>query len=1198
VTCSSCATQNRPGRKFCVSCGAVLAAGCPACGAPVEPGERFCGECGAPLPDAGQGAGAGASAGRMPSLVPTASTGSPGSWTGDEQTRGAGGARLPQAADPVAERRLVSILFADLVGFTAWSAERDPEEVRELLTRYFELARDVVERYGGAVEKFIGDAVMAVWGAPTAREDDAERAVRAALELVDAVGGLVPGMSARGGVLTGEAAVTIGAVGQGMVAGDIVNTASRLQSVAPPGTVLVGDATRRAASGAIVFEEAGEQLLKGKTAPVAAFRVMRVVAERGGRNRSEALEAPFVGRADELRLLKDLFHATGRERRARLVSAVGPAGIGKSRLAWEFLKYVDGLMEPVWWHQGRSPSYGEGISFWALGEMVRARCGLLEGDDERTTREKVAATVAVNVPGEEDRRWTGRALLTLLGFESGLPPDQLFAAWRTFFESLAATGTVAMVFEDLHFADPGLLDFIDHLLEWSRTLPIYVLTLSRPELLEKRPDWGAGKRHFTSVYLEPLAEPAMRELLGGLVPGLPEDAARRIVARADGVPLYAVETVRMLVAEGRLALDGDRYVPTGDLTDLAVPETLTALIAARLDALDPRDRSLVQHASVLGQSFSVGALAAISGSEPAELDARLRALVRREMLTVDMDPRSPERGQYAFVQALIREVAYNTLAHRDRKERHLAAARYFESLGSEELAGALAGHYLAARANAGEGPEADALASQARVSLRAAGERAAGLGAYDHAEGFFSQAVSVAVDPAEQAELLQRATDAAMLAARHGDAERHIVRAIELRRAGGDRRATADAIAVYGRVLAAQYDAERGVALLETAIAEFADLAPDPVTMELDLAMSAVLGAGEQFERSLPYTERALAIAEQQDLVDKVVESLARRGAALATMRRAYEGQSLVRGAIALAESSGNTREVLRAKGSLMIMMGASDPASAMRLAHEIVDAVRRLGLRARLIGAVGNSAEVARVTGDWDWSVGEMDALLATALEPEDRIWLLANAGIVRSWRGEDVSELTGEVERLGAESAHASSIDLMDLRSGIAIAGGRFSEARELALATARVSPLNALSSLHRAAQAAVWDRDPVGAQADVEASMALGPRGAATRVRRDQIRAGIAALSGRTAEALAAYPAVITTLRDLGLHSEAAFAAIDMATVLDPAEPAVAVAVDAARETFARLGAVPFVRRLDELVSHAPTGTDRQPAPAPAD
>jgi len=642
VTCTSCGAQNDLGRKFCLECGTPLAVACGACGAANPAAAKFCGECGGRLGGA-----------------------EPGSAQGD---RGAAAATGAPGGQPVAERRLVSVMFTDLVGFTTLAEQRDAEEVRDLLSRYFDLARGIVERHGGTIEKFIGDAVMAVWGAPTSHEDDAERAVRAALELVGGVRGLGPSLQARAGVLTAEAAVTIGAVGEGMVAGDMVNTASRLQSVAPPGTVLVGEATMHAASRAIAFEAAGEHLLKGKAAPVPAWRALRVVAERGGRGRSEGLEAPFVGRDDELALLKDLYHATARDRRVRLVSVTGQGGIGKSRLAWEFLKYIDGLVDTVYWHQGRSPSYGSGITFWALGEMVRERASLAETDDESTTRARIAETTARWLPDERERRWVEAALLALLGV--GEAPaggqDQLFPAWRTLFERIAADAPVVMVFEDLQWADSGLLAFIDHLAEWSRGVPIYVLALARPEFLEARPDWGAGKRNFTSLALEPLTPEAMRDLLAGLVPGLPDDAASRIVARADGVPLYAVEIVRMLVAQGSLELAGEAYRPVGDLAEVAVPETLHSLIAARLDGLDPADRTLMQAAAVLGQTFTVDSLADVVGEDPATVERRLVSLARRELVIRDVDPRSPERGQFAFVQSLVREVASSTLARRDR----------------------------------------------------------------------------------------------------------------------------------------------------------------------------------------------------------------------------------------------------------------------------------------------------------------------------------------------------------------------------------------------------------------------------------------------------------------------------------------------------------------------------------------------------
>jgi predicted ATPase len=638
---------------------------------------------------------------------------------------------------------------------------------------------------------------------------------------------LGPGIEARAGVLTGEAAVTLGATNQGLVAGDLVNTASRLQSVAQPGTVLVGEATQRAASKAIAFEKAGEQHLKGKQAPVEAWRATRVVAETGGRNRKDTLEAPFVGRDEELRLFKDMFHATTREGRARLISVIGPAGFGKTRLAWEFLKYIDGLADTAWWHEGRSPAYGDGISFWALGEMIRARCGLRETDDEATTRAKVTEKVKEIVEDEQERLWIEPALLALLGVETGVAPEQLVGAWRTFFERLAATAPVVLVFEDFHNADSGLIDFVDHILEWSRAYPIYVVTLARPELLERKTDWGAGKRNFTSIYLEPLPEPAMRELLAGLVPGLPEAAVKAIIARADGIPLYAVETIRMLLAEGKLALNGEIYVPVGDLTSLAVPETLTALIAARLDGLPAEERALILDAAVLGQSFTPAALAAVTGKDEAAIEPRMQVLVKRELLTVGSDPRSPERGQYAFVQALIREVAYGMLAKRDRKTRHLAAARFFESLGSDELAGALAGHYLAAHQNAPDGAEADALAGQARIALKSAADRAISLGAHAQAVSFLDQAIGVTRDESEQAELRLAAAASAESSADMEGGDRYYADVESWARSTEASPSLAVALTGRGRLLVNRQRIEPAIGLLNAAIEELKDRVED-----------------------------------------------------------------------------------------------------------------------------------------------------------------------------------------------------------------------------------------------------------------------------------------------------------------------------------------------------------------------------------
>jgi class 3 adenylate cyclase len=422
-----------------------------------------------------------------------------------------------------------SVLFCDVVGFTPLSEARDPEAVRELLSQYFGVARTVIGRYGGVVEKFIGDAVMAVWGTPVATEGDAERAVRAALDLVAAVAELgaesgLPGLAARAGVVTGEVAVTLDAVGEGMVAGDAVNTASRVQAAAEPGQVLADAATHRLAGSAVGFADAGEHALKGKAGPARLWRATRVLAGVGGSQRVDGLEAPLTGRDAELRTVRDLFHAAADRRVPRMVLVSGPAGVGKSRLGWEFEKYADGLAAEVWWHRGRCLSYGEGVAFWALGEIVRQRLGIAEEDpaDDAAAKLKEGLARYVHDPGE--RAYVGVRLGRLLGAASegdsgeALSREELFAGWRLFFERLAAENPVVLLVEDAQYADTGLLGFLDYLIDWVRDLPVYVLVLARPELSQARPGLGTG-RNRTALTLDPLDAASMDQLVDALVPG-------------------------------------------------------------------------------------------------------------------------------------------------------------------------------------------------------------------------------------------------------------------------------------------------------------------------------------------------------------------------------------------------------------------------------------------------------------------------------------------------------------------------------------------------------------------------------------------------------------------------------------------------------------------------------------------------------
>jgi class 3 adenylate cyclase len=949
IVCATCGTDNRAGRRFCRSCGAELGAVCPACGAANEAGDRFCGTCGSALATAA----AGRAAARPPAAGPVATPGAP--------------------AGPTLERRLVTVLFADLVGSTAMAEGQDVEAVRDLLGRYYELCREIVDRYGGTIEKFIGDAVMAVWGAPVAREDDAERAVRAALDLVDAARAMEAPSGAplrvRAGVLTGEAAVTLGADGEAMVAGDLVNTASRLQSMAPPAAVLAGEATVRASEAAIDYEPAGEQPLKGKSAPVSAWRALRVAARRLGSGRVNRLEPPFVGRDDELRLLKEVFHQTARERRPRLVSITGIAGIGKSRLAWELEKYMDGLVETVYWHQGRSPAYGDGIAFWALGEMVRRRARIAETDDPATARQKLGEMAGEYLPDPEERRRVEPRLAALLGLEPAPPggAEELTGAWRTLFERIADLGPTVLVFEDLHWADSALLDFIESLLAGARSKPILVVALARPELMISRPTWGAAVRNHLRLDLAPLDDAAMELLLVGLAPGIPPEAIAAIRTRAEGIPLYAVETVRMLVDQGRVTETEGRFRLVGDLAGLAVPESLQALLGSRLDALDATARDLVGHCAVLGVSFTVGSVAALAGRDEAAVRADLDALVERELLALDDDPRSPERGQYHFLQGVLREVAYGRLARRERQARHLAAARAFEAAGADELAGVVATHYLEAVRAA---PEGDAgLRGRALEALRAAAARSHSVGAYAGAARYLGDALELAADDGERLALRE-----ARLAELYDAADLEAVELegralVQVGRESGDRGLQSRAgYALAGALVNAGRPSEAvaEVAAIREALGAFAVEDPDGLRLTAELGRCQLM-SGDPWAAAVTI-EATLPVVERLGLRDVIAELLPSKGWALAAQGRPIEAMALHRGALAFAERDGRFRAEIRARMNLSAVGGWEDPREAFEVTRVGLERARARGYDNWAVSLAGNAASEALALGEWDW--------------------------------------------------------------------------------------------------------------------------------------------------------------------------------------------------------------------------------------
>ncbi len=949
MTCAACGTQNESGRKFCGECGAPLAAACPSCGSANGPGVKFCGECGTAIAAAAPG---------------TAKAG------------------------PAAERRLVSVLFADLVGYTALSESRDFEDVRELQTRYFDVARTVVERYGGTVEKFIGDAVMALWGAPVAREDDAERAVRAALDLVDAVEALagesgVAALRLRAGVQTGEAAVTLGAEGQGMVTGDLVNTASRIQSAAEPGTVLVGETTRRASEAAIVYADAGEHQLKGKAEPLHLWQPLRVAAQRRGEGRAIGLEAPFVGRAPELRLVKDLFHSSVDEQRARLVSVVGVAGIGKSRLSWEFEKYIDGLAADVWWHRGRCLSYGDGVAFWALAEMVRSRAKILEDEDGENAAAKIRATVELHVPDADERAWIEPRLLHLLGLAERTAPDRedLFSAWRRFFERLAEQGPLVMVFEDIHWADEGLVAFVEYLLDWGRHHPIFVLTLARPEIADRHPGFPGSTRSATTMPLEPLDGDAMDELLTGLVPGLPAEVRRRLRDAADGIPLYAVETVRMLRDRGLLEQADDEVVITGDLTTMEVPETLHALIASRLDAVSEPERRLLQDASVLGKTFTKRGLASLSGLEEAEVEPLVASLVRKELLAIEADPFSPERGQLGFLQALVQRVTYETIARKDRRRRHLAAARFLSTqagIDPDEIAEVIASHYLDAHEADPHADDRDEVRAEARRWFTRAADRAASLAASLEAQRAFVRAADLAGEEVERGRSLARAGELAVMGNRMDEAEPLLEEAIDILHAAGARPEAASAEVRLGEVLFVTERIESAVALLEGALAVYEAEGDESAVATVAAELSRFVFFEGRPEDAMPYAELALEHGERLRLAPVVVQALINK--ALILKRRPNESLGLMRQALLLAEECGDDRGAMRACMNLSYLLSIGGRnAEGYEVVQRGISLARRRGDRVWESSLLTNLVSELIVQGRWE------DAEQAAAEMPDD---------------------------------------------------------------------------------------------------------------------------------------------------------------------------------------------------------------------
>jgi class 3 adenylate cyclase/tetratricopeptide (TPR) repeat protein len=749
LRCASCDVVNDSAARFCSACGAALYAACPSCGSEQPASAAFCSSCGTRLR---------ADAGR------------------------------PPRADERQERRVVTVVFADLAGSTALGERLDPEDVRELQAELFDVVNTQVERFGGVTEKFVGDAVLAVFGIPAAHEDDPERAVRTALATQKAFAPLAArvherfgiDVALRVGVNTGEVVAGREAAARGelMVSGDAVNVAARLQQAAEPGQVLVGDRTRSATSRSVAYGERTRIDAKGKRDAVTAWPAESATLEPAPRGFG-GLSAPLIARADELAILTAVARRVVRERAPQLVTILGPAGVGKSRLLQELVLRIPGstLLE------GRCLPYGDDVTYRAIAEAAREHAGVLESDPAVTVRDKLRADLDRVVGADADQvlaplLWTIGLDVPEGGTSSAHVSQALAAAWRRYLTGLGQIEPTVIAIEDVHWASPPLLDLIDHLADALTDTPVLIVCTSRLELLETRPTWGAGKQNATSLTLGPLAADDAEELVNALVGGTAARGAfgRRVLARAEGNPFFIEEMLAMLVERGALVHADGGWQVRDDLDEVPLPDSVHGVIAARLDLLDHESRDALRRSSVAGRVFWP---AAVGASDEAIAPLAGRGLVsERRSLIAGV-------REFAFKHALTRDVAYGSLPRAERRALHRRVAEWIQDVAPDRglEAAELAAHHYGEALAYGEDDETVA-ARAAEVSLTA-GEGALRRGALDAAARHLDRVLELTSAHDLRASALVGLAELALLRSEAGvaeslaTAERHLRSALE-----------------------------------------------------------------------------------------------------------------------------------------------------------------------------------------------------------------------------------------------------------------------------------------------------------------------------------------------------------------------------------------------------------------------------------
>jgi len=1131
VTCASCGTESPDGFKFCPGCGAPL------------------GATSAPLPE---------------------------------------------------ERKVVSALFCDLVGFTATSDGADPEDVDRMLTAYFEVARAQIEAHGGVVEKFIGDAVLGVFGVPAVHEDDPERAVRAALRICEDAAGLrtfggTP-LRLRVGINTGEVLVRLGVApgsGERFLAGDTINTASRIQSVAPEMGVAVGLPTYEATKAVFAYDELPPATLKGKAEPVRVFQPTAARA-RLGVDITRSHGGPFIGREIDLALLRGLFDKSVAADAVGLVTVVGEPGLGKSRLVAELLSYVDARPGLVTWRQGRCLPYGEGITFWALGEIVKAHAGILESDPA----ELASAKLEVALPEGDERPWFRQCLLPLLGIEatSAATREELFTAWRRFLEYLAEERPTVLVFEDLHWADEALLAFLEYLADRAEGVPLFVVGTARPELFEHHPSFTGNR-----INLTPLSESETSRLVAGLLgAAVPPELEQPILERAEGNPLYAEEFVRLLRDRDLLvdSVDGTILLRPG--AEVPLPDSIGALIAARLDTLPPERKSMLTDAAVVGKVFWAGAVAAIGGRDLVEVTEAMRELSRKELVRPARRSSMEGEAEYAFWHVLARDVAYGSLPRASRAARHVAAARWIESKAADRLedrADVLAHHYETALALAlatGETALAADLEGTAFRFLTLAGERALSL---DTAAALASLERALALmQPGhpERAEALARFGEAAFQAGRYADAKAALEEAIESFRSAGDIPEAARAMGTLAPVLSRLGDPRQWTVPLE-ALGLLEPLGPSPGLVAALTEVTRTEALQYKSENAIRVAARAIELAEELGL-PRPARALGYRGMARTDLGDA-DGLNDLREAVELATQAGQAREVANLYNNLGSRVWFFEgPAAYRAVQRQELAYAKPRGLTLALDVIDAGSLDELVEAGEHEEALA-LAAAMIPRLEASADVWDLlgvrdAQARIL-ALRGEgaQVAEMLEWLEASARETGDPLFV-LLGLASAALVRAGLGQGAEAAALLREIEAYPGARANPHYPTRLAEMVRTALAVgEVDLAVRLVAGyePRTPFGEHALVAAKAMLAEARGDFAAALPSYADAAERWVRFGLVPEHGYALLGKGRCLclldrraEAREPLVE-----AREVFVRLGARPALAEIDALLEQARSG-----------